>query len=186
MSVAVGRRPRRSAPPPRARRCRAVGGPSERETGLTVAPRALKPRRAESGRGAQRLAAECAGRSAREPPQPRPPRLTRGCACHFWPWRTGEGLEPSRGVAELEAEGLAQRDVALDVGGQHGGTAGHGWAISDRRQKSTLAEWTVVRGERGRRTAPMPARDAPCRSMTGATAWAQSVAPGGGRLTPAP
>src|SRR5712671_404854 len=70
----------------------AVGGPSERETGLTVAPRALKPRRAESGRGAQRLAAECAGRSAREPPQPRPPRLTRGCACHFWPWRTGRRL----------------------------------------------------------------------------------------------
>ena len=47
--------------------------------------------------------------------------------------------EMPRGVAELEAEGLAKRDVALDVGGQHDGTSGHGWAISDRRPKSTLA-----------------------------------------------
>ena len=40
---------------------------------------------------------------------------------------------------ELEAEGLAKRDVALDVGGQHDGASGQGWAISDRRPKSTLA-----------------------------------------------
>ena len=51
----------------------------------------------------------------------------------------GESTEMSRGIAEPEAEGLAQRDVALDVGGQHDGTIGHGWATSDRRPKSTLA-----------------------------------------------
>ena len=51
----------------------------------------------------------------------------------------GESMETSRGVAKPEAEGLAQRDVALDVGGQHDGTSGHGWAISERRPKSTLA-----------------------------------------------
>jgi hypothetical protein len=45
----------------------------------------------------------------------------------------------SRGIAEPEAEGLAQRDISLDVGRQHDATPGHGWAISERRSKSTLA-----------------------------------------------
>jgi len=48
-------------------------------------------------------------------------------------------METSRGVAELEAEGPAQRDITVNVCGQHDGTAGHDWAISERRPKSTLA-----------------------------------------------
>ena len=48
-------------------------------------------------------------------------------------------MEMLRGLVEPEAEGLTKRDVALDVGGQHDGTSGHGWAISERRPKSTLA-----------------------------------------------
>jgi hypothetical protein len=51
----------------------------------------------------------------------------------------GESVETSRGVAELETEGLAKRDITIDVGGQHDATSGHGWAISERRPKSTLA-----------------------------------------------
>ena len=63
----------------------------------------------------------------------------RMCVSSSGSGEPGESVETSRGVAELEAEGLAKRDIALDVGGQHDGTSGHGWAISDRRPKSTLA-----------------------------------------------
>jgi hypothetical protein len=48
-------------------------------------------------------------------------------------------MEKPRDAAELEPEGLAERDVTIDVGGQHDATSGHGWAISERRPKSTLA-----------------------------------------------
>ena len=53
--------------------------------------------------------------------------------------KPGEGAEEACDAAELEAESLTQRDVALNVGCQHDTIPGHGWAISDRRPKSTLA-----------------------------------------------
>lgn len=51
----------------------------------------------------------------------------------------GECTEMARGVAKPEAEGLAKRDITLNVSRQHDVTPGHGWAISERRPKSTLA-----------------------------------------------
>ena len=49
------------------------------------------------------------------------------------PRRTGQIMEMARGVAKLETEGLAKRDITLNVGRQHDVTSGHGWAISERR-----------------------------------------------------
>jgi hypothetical protein len=50
-----------------------------------------------------------------------------------------ESMEMSRGFAEPVTKGLTKRDIAIDVIGQHHTTSGHGWAISERRPKSTLA-----------------------------------------------
>jgi hypothetical protein len=51
----------------------------------------------------------------------------------------GERAQGSRGVTELEAQGLAEAHVAVDMGGQHDDTSGQGCAISTSRPKSTLA-----------------------------------------------
>jgi hypothetical protein len=40
---------------------------------------------------------------------------------------------------KASAERLAQRDVTLDIVDQHAGLPAQGWAISERRSKSTLA-----------------------------------------------
>jgi hypothetical protein len=51
----------------------------------------------------------------------------------------GEGAEIFRFVVKLIAECLAKQNVAFNLSHQHEDTSGHGWAISDRRPKSTLA-----------------------------------------------
>lgn len=53
--------------------------------------------------------------------------------------KTREGFEIFRCPFQLEAERLAQREIAFDVGDQHAGLPAQGWAISERSAKSTLA-----------------------------------------------
>ena len=50
-----------------------------------------------------------------------------------------EGVQVPRRLDQLVTEGPAQRDVAIDVLGQHGSLPPQGCAISDRSAISTLA-----------------------------------------------
>lgn len=51
----------------------------------------------------------------------------------------GEGVEALRHPVQPEAEGPPERKVVLHLGSQHPAPPGHGWAISAKRAKSTLA-----------------------------------------------
>lgn len=70
---------------------------------------------------------------------PSPPLWTRDASVAPSLGVAGEGTQVARDLMELEAERLAERDVALGVGGQHDTAPGQGCAISDSRPKSTLA-----------------------------------------------
>ena len=48
-------------------------------------------------------------------------------------------VELTRAISKLVAGGLPDRDVPVDVFGQHDDTSGHGWAIWASSPKSTFA-----------------------------------------------